>query len=109
MVGERSCYALLRTSFFPIGVLFSIEVTSTYFAVRNYWRGFFAATFSAFVFRVFAVWNKDAGRIQGLTSFLVSALTVRPPPSQGCHCTSDFFKVVGMEGESQVNSFSMLF
>ncbi|CAB1349172.1 unnamed protein product, partial [Coregonus sp. 'balchen'] len=26
-------------------VLFSIEVTSTFFAVRNYWRGFFAATF----------------------------------------------------------------
>lgn len=45
----------------PPGVLFSIEVTSTYFAVRNYWRGFFAATFSAFVFRVLAVWNKDAG------------------------------------------------
>lgn len=45
----------------PAGVLFSIEVTSTYFAVRNYWRGFFAATFSAFVFRVLAVWNKDAG------------------------------------------------
>lgn len=42
-------------------MLFSIEVTSTYFAVRNYWRGFFAATFSAFVFRVLAVWNKDAG------------------------------------------------
>ncbi|MGH0134163.1 UNVERIFIED_CONTAM: hypothetical protein FKN15_016614 [Acipenser sinensis] len=42
------------------GVLFSIEVTSTYFAVRNYWRGFFAATFSAFIFRVLAVWNKDA-------------------------------------------------
>lgn len=48
------------------GVLFSIEVTSTYFAVRNYWRGFFAATFSAFVFRVLAVWNKDAGNRGGL-------------------------------------------
>ena len=44
-------------------MLFSIEVTSTYFAVRNYWRGFFAATFSAFVFRVLAVWNKDAGNM----------------------------------------------
>lgn len=43
------------------GVLFSIEVTSTFFAVRNYWRGFFAATFSAFIFRVLAVWNKDEG------------------------------------------------
>ncbi|OCT69673.1 hypothetical protein XELAEV_18036597mg [Xenopus laevis] len=48
------------------GVLFSIEVTSSYFAVRNYWRGFFAATFSAFMFRVFAVWNKDAVTITAL-------------------------------------------
>ncbi|XP_024428619.2 chloride channel protein 1 isoform X1 [Desmodus rotundus] len=48
------------------GVLFSIEVTSTYFAVHNYWRGFFAATFSAFVFRVLAVWNKDAVTITAL-------------------------------------------
>ncbi|KFO89255.1 Chloride channel protein 1, partial [Buceros rhinoceros silvestris] len=47
-------------------VLFSIEVTSTYFAVRNYWRGFFAATFSAFMFRVLAVWNKDAVTITAL-------------------------------------------
>lgn len=45
----------------PTGVLFSIEVTSTYFAVRNYWRGYFAATFSAFIFRVLSVVNKDAG------------------------------------------------
>lgn len=42
-------------------MLFSIEVTSTFFAVRNYWRGFFAATFSAFIFRVLAVWNRDEG------------------------------------------------
>lgn len=42
-------------------MLFSIEVTSTYFAVRNYWRGYFAATFSAFIFRVLSVFNKDAG------------------------------------------------
>lgn len=48
----------------PPGVLFSIEVTSTYFAVRNYWRGYFAATFSAFIFRVLSVWNKDAGEKQ---------------------------------------------
>eukprot|EP00045_Choanoeca_perplexa_P018311 m.286664 g.286664 ORF g.286664 m.286664 type:complete len:779 (+) comp17779_c0_seq1:8056-10392(+) len=40
----------------PIGgVLFSIEVTSTYFAVRNYWRGFYASVIGAFVFRVLAV------------------------------------------------------
>lgn len=54
---------LILCSFFlpPPGVLFSIEVTSTYFAVRNYWRGYFAATFSAFIFRVLSVFNKDAG------------------------------------------------
>lgn len=40
----------------PIGgVLFSIEVTASgYFAVRNYWRGFFAAVAGAFVFRLLA-------------------------------------------------------
>ncbi|XP_046884677.1 chloride channel protein 1 isoform X1 [Hypomesus transpacificus] len=48
------------------GVLFSIEVTSTYFAVRNYWRGYFAATFSAFIFRVLSVWNTDAVTITAL-------------------------------------------
>lgn len=43
----------------PIGgVLFSIEVTSTYFAVRNYWRGFFAAVCGAVVFRLLAFWFK---------------------------------------------------
>lgn len=41
-----------------LGVLFSIEVTSVYFAVRNYWRGFFAATCSAILFRMTAVWFK---------------------------------------------------
>ena len=46
----------------PIGgVLFSIEVTSVYFAVRNYWRGFFGAVCGAFVFRLLAVWNKEEG------------------------------------------------
>lgn len=51
----KCCFVLFQ------GVLFSIEVTSTYFAVRNYWRGYFAATFSAFIFRVLSVFNKDAG------------------------------------------------
>ncbi|XP_010715873.1 chloride channel protein 1 isoform X8 [Meleagris gallopavo] len=60
-VGVGCCFGALLG-----GVLFSIEVTSTYFAVRNYWRGFFAATFSAFIFRVLAVWNKDAVTITAL-------------------------------------------
>ncbi|XP_039533298.1 chloride channel protein 2a isoform X4 [Pimephales promelas] len=60
-VGVGCCFAA------PIGgVLFSIEVTSTFFAVRNYWRGFFAATFSAFIFRVLAVWNNDEETITAL-------------------------------------------
>lgn len=40
------------------GVLFSIEVTTVYFAVRNYWRGFFAAVCGATFFRLLAVWFK---------------------------------------------------
>ncbi|XP_072036571.1 chloride channel protein 2-like isoform X2 [Amphiura filiformis] len=51
----------------PIGgVLFSIEVTSTYFAVRNYWRGFFGSVCGAFVFRLLAVWNKEEETITAL-------------------------------------------
>ena len=34
------------------GVLFSIEVTSVYFAIRNYWRGFFSAVFGALMYRL---------------------------------------------------------
>ncbi|CAD5221547.1 unnamed protein product [Bursaphelenchus okinawaensis] len=37
------------------GVLFSIEVTSAYFAIRNYWRGFLAAACAASVFRLMKV------------------------------------------------------
>uniref|UniRef100_A0A096ME46 Chloride channel, voltage-sensitive 1a n=1 Tax=Poecilia formosa TaxID=48698 RepID=A0A096ME46_POEFO len=61
-VGVGCCFGT------PLGgsVLFSIEVTSTYFAVRNYWRGYFAATFSAFIFRVLSVFNKDAVTITAL-------------------------------------------
>jgi len=55
-VGVASCFGA------PIGgVLFSIEVTTVYFAVRNYWRGFFSAVCSATVFRLLAVWFNKAG------------------------------------------------
>lgn len=43
------------------GVLFSIEVTSVYFAVRNYWRGFFAACCGASVWRLLIVWILKEG------------------------------------------------
>ncbi|XP_035209819.1 chloride channel protein 2-like isoform X3 [Stegodyphus dumicola] len=58
----------------PIGgVLFSIEVTSVFFAVRNYWRGFFAACCGAMVYRLLAVWFKDEETITALfkTNFSV--------------------------------------
>ncbi|NXT85797.1 CLCN2 protein, partial [Zapornia atra] len=65
--GTHLGFAASLVRFPPVpGVLFSIEVTSTFFAVRNYWRGFFAATFSAFIFRVLAVWNKDEETITAL-------------------------------------------
>ena len=54
-------YSLIVLIIFCIGVLFSIEVTATYFAVRNYWRGFFGAVCGAFLFRLMAVWVKDEG------------------------------------------------
>uniref|UniRef100_G3N4P7 Chloride channel 2c n=1 Tax=Gasterosteus aculeatus aculeatus TaxID=481459 RepID=G3N4P7_GASAC len=60
-VGVSCCFAS------PIGgVLFSIEVTATFFAVRNYWRGFFAATISAFIYRMLAVWNGDEETLTAL-------------------------------------------
>ncbi|XP_051963636.1 chloride channel protein 2-like [Xyrauchen texanus] len=51
----------------PIGgVLFSIEVTSTFFVVRNYWRGLVSSTFGAFIFRLLPVWNKEEETIVAL-------------------------------------------
>lgn len=55
-VGVACCFAA------PIGgVLFSIEVTAVYFAVRDYWRGFFAAGIGALTFRLLAVWFQGHG------------------------------------------------
>ena len=45
----------------PPGVLFSIEVVSSHFSVWDYWRGFFAATCGAFMFRLLAVFNSEQG------------------------------------------------
>ncbi|XP_008194671.1 chloride channel protein 2 isoform X2 [Tribolium castaneum] len=65
-VGVGSCFAA------PVGgVLFSIEVTTVYFAVRNYWRGFFAAVCGATIFRLLAVWFDRADTVTAVfkTSF----------------------------------------
>ncbi|NWY48992.1 CLCKB protein, partial [Sylvia atricapilla] len=73
------------------GVLFSIEVMSPHFAVRDYWRGFFAATCGAFMFRLLAVFNSEQGKAGwagcALSSPLPSprgifgVLTPKPTPS----------------------------
>ncbi|XP_055916791.1 chloride channel protein 2-like [Eupeodes corollae] len=65
-VGIGACFAA------PIGgVLFSIEATTTYFAVRNCWRGFFSAFCGSSVFLLMAVWfqNADTVRALFLTNF----------------------------------------
>ncbi|VDN27233.1 unnamed protein product [Gongylonema pulchrum] len=70
----------------PVGaVLYAIESTSKYFAVKNYWRGFLAATCSAIVFRFanFFVTAEQSGVITAFyqtsiptESFLVEELPV---------------------------------
>lgn len=45
----------------PSGILFSIEVMSSHFSVWDYWRGFFAATCGAFMFRLLSVFNSEQG------------------------------------------------
>lgn len=55
------------------GVLFSIEVMSSHFSVWDYWRGFFAATCGAFMFRLLAVFSSERETITSIykTSFRV--------------------------------------
>ena len=63
MLAAACAVGVAATFYSPIGgVLFSIEVTSVFFAVRNYWRGFFAACCGATVWRLFAVWFKNEGK-----------------------------------------------
>ncbi|XP_058806670.1 chloride channel protein 2 isoform X2 [Phymastichus coffea] len=70
-VGVASCFAA------PIGgVLFSIEVTTVYFAVRNYWRGFFTAVCGATMFRLLAIWFQ---REETITAMFVTNFTMEFP------------------------------
>ncbi|XP_026667131.1 chloride channel protein 2 isoform X2 [Ceratina calcarata] len=70
-VGVASCFAA------PIGgVLFSIEVTTVYFAVRNYWRGFFTAVCGATMFRLLAIWFQ---REETITAMFVTNFTMDFP------------------------------
>ncbi len=90
-VGVACCFGS------PIGgVLFSIEVTSVYFAVRNYWRGFFAAVCGAMTFRLISVWYGEIDTIVAVftTGFRMDfpyAITVSaPPPDQMSRRQTEF-------------------
>ncbi|KAM7404367.1 hypothetical protein PAMP_011719 [Pampus punctatissimus] len=60
-VGVASCFGA------PIsGVLFSVEVMSFHFAVKNYYPCFFSVTCGAMTFRLFSVWSGDIETFQAL-------------------------------------------
>lgn len=45
----------------PVGVLFSVEVMCSHFALRHYCPCFFSAACGALTFRLFSVWSGDGG------------------------------------------------
>lgn len=53
-------------------VLFSIEVTTTYFAVRNYWRGFFGCVVGALAVRLLSVWFQGADTVHAIYPTYIS-------------------------------------
>lgn len=63
----------------PPGVLFSIEVVSSHFTVWDYWRGFFATTCGAFMFRLLAVFNSEQGEPRRVPLTPASGLASPPP------------------------------
>ncbi|KAI6210700.1 Chloride channel protein 2 [Aphelenchoides besseyi] len=76
-VGVACCFSA------PVGgVLFSIEVTTMYFSVRNYWRGFFAAACGAAVFRVLRVYMNHQVTLVGFyqTSFPIDSFEPQELP-----------------------------
>ncbi|XP_034488312.1 chloride channel protein 2-like isoform X5 [Drosophila innubila] len=94
-VGVGACFAA------PVGgVLFSIEVTTTYFAVRNYWRGFFAAVCGATVFRLLAVWFQNADTVRAL--FLTNFTTEFPFDPQELFVFALIGFVCGLGGATYV-------
>jgi len=50
------------------GLLFSIEVTSTYYLISNYWRSFMAATTGALMYSIFVAANENDSRIFEVTT-----------------------------------------
>lgn len=67
MSSREDAQGVAATFYAPIGgVLFSIEITTVYLAVRNYWRGFFAACCSATIWRLLGYWVKSDESISAL-------------------------------------------
>uniref|UniRef100_K7FNF6 Uncharacterized protein n=1 Tax=Pelodiscus sinensis TaxID=13735 RepID=K7FNF6_PELSI len=62
-VGVACCFVA------PVGgVLFSVEATGSHFAVRDYWRGFFAATWAALPFRLLPLLHGESETVAVLFS-----------------------------------------
>ncbi|CAJ0939119.1 unnamed protein product, partial [Mesorhabditis belari] len=84
-VWEPDCKAV----WFHNSVLFSIEVTTTYFSVRNYWRGFFGACCGAITFRllngIFAETTGSAAFCGAVTHSLSVSVVVFEATGQ-LHC-----------------------
>eukprot|EP01135_Chromosphaera_perkinsii_P002770 Nk52_evm138s226 gene=Nk52_evmTU138s226 len=67
MLGAAAAVGVACNFGAPIGgVMFSIEVTSTYFAVRNYWRGFFGAVVAAFLYQTLSAYDSSKRKITAL-------------------------------------------
>lgn len=73
---QKDAQGVAATFYAPIGgVLFSIEVTTVYFAVRNYWRGFFAACCGATIWRLLGFYIKNDGKFTATTK-LATVMTI---------------------------------
>ncbi|XP_060533507.1 chloride channel protein 2-like isoform X2 [Cylas formicarius] len=65
LIGAAYAVGVACTFNAPVGgVLFSVEISTAYYAVRNYWRGFFAAVWGAAVYRLLYVWIDGADTIR---------------------------------------------
>ncbi|KAH7641939.1 chloride channel protein 2-like [Dermatophagoides farinae] len=63
-----ACAVGVATTFYsPIGgVLFSVEVTTDFFAIRSYWRGFFSACSAATFWRLLTVFFRKEAALTSL-------------------------------------------
>ena len=53
-----------------------LQVTAVFFAVRNYWRGFFSSVIGSIFFRLISVWLGEIGMIARVSHNLLLSLKV---------------------------------